>query len=113
MLQTGEILIILVLALILLGPRRLPDMAHKIGQWTSDLRKAAREITSGLEAEVGELKAAGDEIREVGRELKKPLDETARGLDWTGPKPLSGPTPEDAMRDLEEIQSNLGSEEEE
>jgi sec-independent protein translocase protein TatB len=113
MLQTGEIIIIALLALVVLGPRRLPEMARKIGQWTAELRKAAREITAGLEAEVADFK-------EVGRELKSPLDEVKRpfteirddvkGLggeryEWKGPKPLSGPTPEDAMRDLERIES--------
>lgn len=111
MLQTGEIIIIALLALVVLGPRRLPEMARKIGQWTAELRKAARDITAGLEAEVADFK-------EVGRELKSPLDEVKKpfteirddvkglggeGYEWKGPKPLSGPTPEDAMRDLEEM----------
>lgn len=113
MLQTGEIFIILVLALIVLGPRRLPEMARKIGQWTAELRNAAREITKGLEAEVSDFKEAGNEIREVGRDLRKPIDEVKGGMDWKGPKPLSGPTPDDAMRDYEEIQSNLDGGEEE
>lgn len=111
MLQTGEIVVIVLLALIVLGPRRLPDIARKVGRWTNELRTAAREITRGLEAEVADL-------REVGRELKAPMDEVKRpfteirdevagfgpkGHEWKGPKPVSGPTPEDAMRDLEEI----------
>jgi hypothetical protein len=32
------------------------------------------------------------------------------GLGWTGPKPVSGPTPEDAMRDLEEIEKRAEGE---
>ena len=111
MLQTGEIIVIALLALIVLGPRRLPEAARKIGQWTAELRKAAREITAGLEAEVSDLK-------EVGRELKAPLDEVKKpftdirkdveglgdeAFEWKGPKPVSGPTPEDAMRDYEEM----------
>lgn len=113
MLQTGEIIIIAILALVVLGPTRLPDMARKIGKWTAELRQAAREITAGLEAEVADIK-------EVGRELKSPLDEVkkpfteirddVKGMSgqryrWSGPKPLSGPTPEEAMRDLEEMEA--------
>ena len=108
MLQTGEIIIIALLALVVLGPRRLPELARKIGKWTAELRQAAREITAGLEAEVGDIK-------DVGRSLKQPLDEVkkpfrdigndvgnlGKGYEWKGPKPVSGPTPEDAMRDLE------------
>lgn len=112
--QTGEIIIIAILALVVLGPKRLPELARKVGGWTAELRKAAREITAGLEAEVNDFK-------EVGRDLKAPLDEVKKPLsqirdevtgfgkeasgayEWKGPKPVSGPTPEDAMRDYEEM----------
>ncbi|MGI9610703.1 MAG: twin-arginine translocase TatA/TatE family subunit [Acidimicrobiia bacterium] len=119
MLQGGEIIIILLVALLVLGPRRLPEMARKIGGWTAELRSAAREVRQGLEAEIGDLKDIGDDLKGLGGEIKAPLDEfKAVGEDikrdvesvgegpqeWTGPKPVSGPTPEDAMADLEEIE---------
>lgn len=105
MFQTGEIIIIALLALIVLGPRRLPEMARKAGYWASELRKAAREITAGLEAEVAEFKELGDELRTPLREIGDEMSSVAgKAHDWTGPKPLSGPTPEDAMRDFETLQ---------
>jgi sec-independent protein translocase protein TatB len=111
MLQTGEIIIIALLALVVLGPNRLPEMARKIGHWTNELRSAAREITKGLEAEIDEVKRAGEELKAPMDEAKKPFTEIrdemsgfgAKGHEWKGPKPISGPTPEDAMRDLEEM----------
>lgn len=111
MLQTGEILIIVLLALVVLGPRRLPEMARKMGRWTMELRDAARDITRGLEAEVEEVRAAGEELKAPVDEVKKPFTEIRDemsgfgrgGHEWKGPKPVSGPTPEDAMRDLEEM----------
>jgi sec-independent protein translocase protein TatB len=103
MLQAGEILVILVIALIVLGPTRLPEAARKIGQWASELRSAAREITQGLEAEVAEVKKAAAEVKEMRDEIKKDLGDAAR-FAWDGPKPVSGPTPEDAMSDLEAIE---------
>lgn len=105
MLQTGEVLIIALLALVVLGPRRLPEMARKAGQWAAELRKAAREITAGLEAEVSQFRDIGDEMRAPLREISDEMSSSAgKGMEWTGPKPLSGPTPADAMRDLERIQ---------
>lgn len=117
MLQTGEIIIIALLALVVLGPRRLPEIARKVGKWTNELRDAAREITRGLEAEIDEVKRAGEDLKAPLDEVKKPFtdirDEVSgfgpRGHEWRGPKPVSGPTPEDAMRDLEEI-NRLASE---
>lgn len=103
--QGGEVLIILLVALVVLGPTRLPELARKAGEYTSELRKAAREIRSGLEAEVADLKSVGDDVRKPLSEIRREVDEvTASRLDWTGPKPLSGPTPADAMRDLDEIE---------
>jgi Tat protein translocase TatB subunit len=111
MLQTGEIIVILLLALVVLGPKRLPDLARKMGRWTSELRAAAREITQGLQAEVDDIKAVGRELKAPMDEVKKPFTEIRdemsgfgpEGREWKGPKPVSGPTPEDAMRDLEEM----------
>ena len=112
MLQTGEIVIILVLALIVLGPQRLPELARKMGRWTSELRAAAREITRGLEAEVAEVKEVGQELKGPLKEVKKPFTEIRDELtglgstryEWKGPKPVSGPTPAEAMADLERIE---------
>ncbi len=113
MLQGGEILIILVVALVVLGPARLPDVARKAGKWAAELRQAAKEIRQGLEAEVSDLKEASEEFRALNEEIKKPLDDVKRGVDevgvsrleWTGPKPISGPTPADAMADLDKIEA--------
>jgi sec-independent protein translocase protein TatB len=119
MLQSGELVIIALLALIVLGPRRLPEMARKLGRWTAELRQAAREITAGLEAEVAEFKDVGKELKGPLDEVKKPfteirdeLDKTTKAYEWKGPKPLSGPTPEDAMRDFEEMNAGAGKTEE-
>jgi len=108
MLQGGEIILILLLALIVLGPTRLPDLARKVGKWTSELRSAAREITRGLEAEVSDIKSVKDELDDLRREVRA---SDPRKFDWTGPKPVSGPTPEDAMADLERIEESAADDE--
>ncbi|MEX1038339.1 MAG: twin-arginine translocase TatA/TatE family subunit [Acidimicrobiia bacterium] len=113
MLQGGEVVIILIVALVVLGPTRLPQLARKAGEYATELRKAAREVREGLEAEVSDLKGAGDELRAVNEEIRRPFNEAKESidevglsrLDWKGPKPLSGPTPADAMADLEEIEA--------
>jgi len=111
MLQTGEIIIIALLALVVLGPDRLPEIARKLGRWTTELRNAAREITRGLETEVNDLRQISQDLRGPMEEVMKPFTDIRDEMsgfgpkvkEWKGPKPVSGPTPEDAMRDLEEI----------
>jgi sec-independent protein translocase protein TatB len=118
MLQGGEIIIILLLALVVLGPRRLPELARKLGEWTAELRSAARDLRRGLEAEVADIKEAGqdlkapiDDLKKTSEELRKGVDEAGvTRLDWSGPKPISGPTPADAMADLDEIEKKAAEE---
>jgi sec-independent protein translocase protein TatB len=118
MLQGGEILIILLLALVVLGPRRLPELARKLGEWTAELRSTARDLRRGLEAEVTDIKQVGKDLKAPLHELKKSSDEVRKGIeeagvsrmDSEGPKPMSGPTPADAMADLDESEKTEADE---
>lgn len=137
MLQGSEIIIILLVALVVLGPERLPEIARKLGRWSVELRQAARDLRSGLEAEVGDLRRIKDEIqtpvreiqrdvRDAGKQIEGPVREIrgdmrdvgkeieeagdTRGLRWVGPEPGSGPTAADALSDLEEIEADEADE---
>jgi sec-independent protein translocase protein TatB len=66
----GEIMVILVVALLVLGPSQLPDAAKKIGQAIRELRKHTQNLQETIEQDehiggtVRELKSAlrGDDI---------------------------------------------------
>lgn len=47
-----EIVLILGLALLVLGPEKLPGLAQKIGRWTGRARAMARQLRAQLEQEV-------------------------------------------------------------
>jgi sec-independent protein translocase protein TatB len=48
----GEIVIILVLALLLLGPQRLPDAAKQLGKGLREFRKATEDLKQQFETEL-------------------------------------------------------------
>lgn len=48
----GELMVILILALVLLGPERLPEVARTIGKGMKELRKASEEIRETVEQEI-------------------------------------------------------------
>ena len=112
MIQGGEWIVIVLVALIVFGPERLPEMARKASGYVREMREAAREMREGLEAEIAEVSKAKSELTDPVAEVKKAVRETAqlakdanpRRLAWNGPKPLSGPTPGDAMADLQRIE---------
>ncbi len=66
-LQFSEILIILALALILLGPEKLPKVAKKIGRLVDELKATTEDLKRTWEREAWE---AEEEVREVGRTLR-------------------------------------------
>ena len=49
----GELLLILVLALIIWGPKKLPDIAQKLGKTIRALRKATFDLTTEVTKEIG------------------------------------------------------------
>jgi sec-independent protein translocase protein TatB len=113
MIQGGEWIVIVLVALIVFGPERLPELSRKLGGWARDIKGAARELRSGLEAEVGDLRQVKADLTEPVKEVRASLKDAARlaaennpsRLDWNGPKPVSGPTPAEALSDLEKIEA--------
>jgi Tat protein translocase TatB subunit len=87
-LTPSELLTIGIVALIVFGPRRLPELARRAGQMVSYLRSAANEIKGAVE---GELDDVAKPFREAATELSaegKMLRETAEGeLRWVDKDP--------------------------
>jgi TatA/E family protein of Tat protein translocase len=48
----GELVIILVIALIIFGPRKLPELGRSLGKSLGEFRKASNELKSTLEEEI-------------------------------------------------------------
>ena len=47
-----ELIIILVLALIIFGPRKLPELGRSLGKSIAEFKKASNELKSTLEEEI-------------------------------------------------------------
>ena len=75
----SEMAIIMVLALIVIGPRDLPRVARTVGQWVRKGRMLAREFQNSLDDMVREteLEDVKKEIEKVGRtDVKKAVENT-------------------------------------
>ena len=76
-----ELLVILGLALIILGPKKLPDLARGLGRAMREFRRATNEMKDSLQDETRELEdikeSIVDEIdraTEPGEEVEEPVD---------------------------------------
>ena len=111
----GEYFIIFVVALLVFGPERLPEITRKAGSWMRDLRVVANDFRQSLESEVGDLTQPLTELRDEAKgltdgfkaEVSKLTADTERALDWDGPAHSSGPTHEDSMEDLKPIDDDI------
>jgi sec-independent protein translocase protein TatB len=61
-----DMLFILVLALVILGPSRLPGFARQLGRYKAKFREIQRELTSQIEVEMNTI---GD--KEMGNAANK------------------------------------------
>lgn len=75
----GEMLLTAVVALLVLGPKRLPLAARTLGLWTRRARASWFSLRAELERELADedikasLREARDEMRQLRRELEAPL----------------------------------------
>ena len=49
-----EVLLILIIALVIFGPKKLPELGRSLGKTLSEFRKASNEIKHSLEKELDE-----------------------------------------------------------
>ena len=52
--DTSELLIVAVLALLVIGPKELPTAMRTVGRWVGKIRGMARHFTSGIETMIRE-----------------------------------------------------------
>ena len=52
--DTSELLIVAVLALLVIGPKELPSAMRAVGRWIGKIRGMARHFTSGIETMIRE-----------------------------------------------------------
>ena len=75
-----ELIIILVVALIVIGPKKLPDLARALGKGMAEFRKATDEIKESLNVE--------EDLKEV----KADIADSISGLDVSQlPEPVEKP----------------------
>jgi sec-independent protein translocase protein TatB len=102
-----ELIIIMVVALIIIGPSKLPDLAKALGKGMAEFRKATQEIKDSLNVNE-EFKAAKEDLVDSITGLNEP------GVGEIG-KNAEGKSPEysdfdDMVADYEQSEEGVGTE---
>ncbi len=109
----GEMITLLVIALIVLGPQRLPKIARRAGEISREIRAIALDFRQGIEREVEAMEKPLRDIKDdvsgpltqIRDDLKAASQDLQSGLAWDGPRTAAGPQPEDAAEDLNRIEA--------
>ena len=87
-----ELLVILVLALLVLGPKRLPEMARSLGRGLAEFRRASTDIRREFldvseQARSEPLESTGEREEESGTESKPEQEPSGTSPDPPGKRP--------------------------
>jgi sec-independent protein translocase protein TatB len=80
----SELVAISLIALIVLGPKRLPEVARTAGRWVGQLRRFISDVKLDLDREIH-----SEELSEL-RKLKRELDSTRRLMQDTSGELVKG-----------------------
>ena len=75
----SEMIIVGVVALVVLGPERLPVVARTAGEWIGKAQRFVAQVKSDIdrETELSELKKIQDEAKALANDVKSTVEKTA------------------------------------
>jgi sec-independent protein translocase protein TatB len=97
--DTSELLVVAVIALLFIGPKELPRVMMQIGRWIGKIRGYARHFTSGIENVIREAEL--EEMEKKWREEnQRILAQYPADGDYSEPVPSAAEGPEPVMTSL-------------
>ncbi len=66
-----EMVFIFILALVLFGPKKLPEIARTVGKAINEFRRASSELKATFDREMSNLEAESRELKEIGAAIRQ------------------------------------------
>jgi sec-independent protein translocase protein TatB len=85
----AELLLIFIIALIVLGPGKLPDLARTLGKAMRELRRMSVEVTAEFAKELRDVEAISREVKETTETIKQAVDIKGTLVESAEPAPSS------------------------
>ena len=89
----GELVVLVIVAIVVVGPKDLPKMLRKLGQWSGKIRRMAGDLRaqSGID-DVLHAEGLGQDIAEIRKLARGELDSVSRSMRLDD-GPGAGPAP--------------------
>jgi sec-independent protein translocase protein TatB len=69
---SGEMIFIFFLALILFGPKKMPEIGRQVARFLNDFRRASNEFRSQIETEINSLDPSGNPRKNYAQQILPP-----------------------------------------
>lgn len=96
-----ELIFILLLALLVVGPERLPELARKLGKMLRDLRQAYDNLTRDLGPELMSLQQTTQELRRSVESVRSIPQDMVQSV-------IKAADLDETVQELKEIQGDIG-----
>lgn len=110
---TPEILVIMVVALIIFGPGKLPEIGAQVGKAVRDFRRMTKEMTAEFEDSIGDVRSTVGDVQQTVSNVQKETTAIAQsipsaiegsgrtnGTATSATKPAAAATRDDPFADL-------------
>jgi sec-independent protein translocase protein TatB len=77
---SGEMIFLFFLALILFGPKKMPEIGRQVARFLGEFRRASNEFRSQIESEINSLDSTGSPRQQILPPLQAPLGSLANRI---------------------------------
>jgi Sec-independent protein translocase protein TatA len=74
---SGEMMFLFFLALILFGPKKMPEIGRQVARFLNEFRRASNEFRSQIESEINSLDSSGKPMQQILPPIRAPLGSLA------------------------------------
>jgi Tat protein translocase TatB subunit len=102
----AELLLIFIIALIVFGPGKLPELARTLGKAMRELRRMSLEVTAEFTKELQDMEAISREVKETTETIKQAADIKSTLVELVEPAlPVGESREEPRIADVQETTS--------
>jgi TatA/E family protein of Tat protein translocase len=94
-----ELIVIFIVALLVFGPKRLPEVGKALGRGLAEFKKATEELKGEISTEIEEIEKQTKEVTHFPYSFVPPKGGEAHDRGMASPPPSSGAGPEGKEED--------------